>query len=337
MPNPVYSVVIPCYNEEAVLRETFRRLSAVMEGLDGGYELVFVNDASSDGTGAVLNALCDEDSHVRVVHFARNSGHQIAVSAGIDYATGKAIIIIDADLQDPPELIPAMADRWRAGIQVVYGKRRSRAGESVFKKWTASLYYRLVRFFAGTAFPEDTGDFRLVDRRVADAVRAMPESNRYLRGMFAWVGFRQEAILYDREKRFAGKTHYSLRKMLKLASDGIVSFSGKPLAFAFWTGLAWMGVGLGAALVLLFLSKRAVGLWWLAALLCFLAGNILLALGISGAYLSRVYDEAKQRPLYIVADTRGFSDPPPGGDITGQASSYERKQRHDHHETAHHR
>ncbi len=304
----VFSVVIPCFNEEAVLEETYRRLTGVMQGLGSGYELIFVNDGSGDRTQAILNALCEGDGRVRAVHFARNCGHQTAVSAGIDFASGDALIIIDADLQDPPEVIPEMAQKWRSGVQVVYGKRRSRAGESAFKRWTASLYYRVMRFLAGQAFPEDTGDFRLVDRKVADVVRSMPERNRYLRGMFAWAGFVQEPVLYDRDRRFAGKTHYSLRKMLKLASDGVIGFSSKPLAFSFWTGIFWTAAGLAAGLALAVSSLfgREGGLWWLASLASLLAGNLLICLGIAGAYLSRVYDEAKQRPLYIVADKRGF-------------------------------
>lgn len=312
MNRPVFSVVIPCYNEEAVLEATHARLTGVMQGLGESYELIYVNDGSRDGTRKILDGLCGADSSVRVIHFARNSGHQTAVSAGLDYASGDAVVIIDADLQDPPELIPEMAALWRGGAGVVYGKRRSRAGETAFKKWSAGLFYRFLRLMAGPAFPEDTGDFRLVDRKVADVVRAMPEHNRYLRGMFAWAGFRQEALLYDRDRRFAGETQYSLKKMLRLASDGIIAFSGKPLAFASLAGLFWTLAGLAGAAVLavLALLGRAGGAAWLAALGCLLAGNILLALGILGAYLSRVYDEAKGRPLYVLDELRGFPEPP---------------------------
>ncbi len=308
----VLSVIIPCYNEEAVLTETHRRLTGVMQKLGEPYELVYVNDGSKDKTPQMLDALASQDSHVRVVHFARNGGHQVAVSAGLDYATGDAIVIIDADLQDPPEVIPEMVEKWRAGAQVVYGKRRSRKGDSGFKQLTAKWFYRLQRKLAGNAFPEDTGDFRLVDKQVADVVRNMPERNRYLRGMFAWVGFRQEAVLFDRDKRFAGETHYPLRKMLKLSANGIYGFSSKPLGLITMAGLMLLALGGAALLVLVVLALLGTpgGLWWLAALQGALAGIVLLALGIMGSYVSRIYDEAKGRPLYVVAATRGFPDKP---------------------------
>lgn len=305
---PVYSVVIPCYNEEAVISETYRRLNSVMADMNEPYELIFVNDGSKDKTPGMLNALAGLDEHVRVVHFARNAGHQIAVTAGLDYASGKAIVIIDADLQDPPEVIPEMALKWREGAQVVYGQRRSRAGETNFKKKTAALYYSLLQKLTNNAFPRDTGDFRLVDEQVADVIRGMPEHARYLRGMFAWVGFRQEALLYDRDKRFAGQTHYPFRKMFKLAADGVMSFSDKPLKLTLWLGLFWLLLGGLLALILLVMALAGVsgGLWWMAALNSVLGGSILTGIGILGAYVARIYDEAKQRPLYIVADLKGF-------------------------------
>ena len=305
---PVYSVVIPCYNEEAVISETYRRLNSVMADMNEPYELIFVNDGSKDKTPGMLNALAGLDEHVRVVHFARNAGHQIAVTAGLDYASGKAIVIIDADLQDPPEVIPEMALKWREGAQVVYGQRRSRAGETHFKKKTAALYYSLLQKLTNNAFPRDTGDFRLVDEQVADVIRGMPEHARYLRGMFAWVGFHQEALLYDRDKRFAGQTHYPFRKMFKLAADGVMSFSDKPLKLTLWLGLFWLLLGGLLALVLLVMALAGVsgGLWWMAALNSVLGGSILTGIGILGAYVARIYDEAKQRPLYIVADLKGF-------------------------------
>jgi dolichol-phosphate mannosyltransferase len=308
--NLVYSVVIPCYNEEAVITESYRRLSDVMRGMQEPYELVFVNDGSRDKTAEMLNDLAAQDSNVRVIHFARNGGHQIAVTAGLDYATGQAIVIIDADLQDPPEVIPQMAERWLEGAQVVYGQRRSRAGESAFKLKTAELYYRLMQRLTNNAFPRDTGDFRLVDERVADVIRGMPEHARYLRGMFAWAGFKQEPLLYDRDKRFAGETHYSLKKMLKLAADGVMSFSDKPLKLPLWVGLFWLGLGALVAFILLILAiaGRPGGLWWMASLMAVLGGSVLTSLGIMGAYLARIYDEAKDRPLYIVAETRGFPE-----------------------------
>ena len=307
---PVFSVVIPCSNEEEVIMESYRRISAVMLSMGEPYELVFVNDGSKDATPALLNRLADEDNSVRVLHFARNAGHQIAVSAGLDYAAGSAVVIIDADLQDPPELIPEMAKLWRDGAQVVYGQRRSRAGESFLKLKTAELYYKLIQKLTGNAIPRDTGDFRLVDEKVADAVRGMPEHARFLRGMFAWVGFKQVPLLYDRDKRFAGQTHYPFKKMLKLAADGIMSFSDKPLKLPLWMGLIWLFLGGLTLLVLLImaLAGHAGGGWWLASLLMIGFGSTLASIGIAGSYLARVYDEVKQRPLYIVADTRGFDE-----------------------------
>ena len=307
---PVFSIVVPCYNEEEVIMESYRRISAVMLSMGEPYELVFVNDGSKDATPALLNRLADEDNSVRVLHFARNAGHQIAVSAGLDYAAGSAVVIIDADLQDPPELIPDMARLWRDGAQVVYGQRRSRAGESFLKLKTAQRYYKLIQKLTGNAIPRDTGDFRLVDEKVADAVRGMPEHARFLRGMFAWVGFKQVPLLYDRDKRFAGQTHYPFKKMLKLAADGIMSFSDKPLKLPLWMGLVWLFLGGLTLLVLLImaLAGHSGGGWWLASLLMIGFGSTLASIGIAGSYLARVYDAVTQRPLYIVADTRGFDE-----------------------------
>ncbi len=308
MPSPTYSVIIPCYNEQEVIRETHRRLTLVMQGMDGDYELIYINDGSGDNTLSLLNDIQESDAHVRVIHFARNGGHQIAVSAGIDHASGDALIIIDADLQDPPEVIPKMAAKWREGYDVVYGQRRSRKGESRFKKLTAEAYYKLLQKLAGDIFPRNTGDFRLVDRKVADVIRSMPEHARYLRGMFAWAGFRQTPLLFDRDKRFAGETHYPLKKMLKLAADGIISFSDKPLMLPLVLGAVLGAVsGLGFLILLILLMCDVPGgLWWMAMLMTLLASLILLSIGIEGRYLARVYDEVKGRPLYVIAQTRGF-------------------------------
>ena len=307
---PKYSVIVPCYNEEAVLRETHKRLTQVLSRMDGEYEIVYVNDGSRDKTPEILRQLSQEDTHVRCIHFARNAGHQMAVTAGLDYADGDAVVIIDADLQDPPEVIPEMSEKWKNGAQVVYGRRRARAGESAFKKVTASAYYKLLSWLTGGMVPRDTGDFRLVDRKAADAVRGMPEHARFLRGMFAWVGFRQEAVLYDRDKRFAGETHYPLKKMLKLAADGVFSFSFKPLKAITGLGVGMLAVSLLTLLILLILMCCGVsgGLWWLADLMLFLSGCILTALGVTGEYIARIYDETRGRPLYIVADTQGFEN-----------------------------
>ncbi|MBR4360711.1 MAG: glycosyltransferase family 2 protein [Clostridia bacterium] len=308
--NPVYSIIVPCYNEEAVLGETHKRLTKVMTDMGESYEIVYVNDGSRDETGNILRKLAAEDDHVRAIMFARNAGHQMAVTAGLDYASGDAVVIIDADLQDPPELIPQMAEKWKDGAQVVAAQRNKRAGETAFKKITASAYYKLLNWLTGGMVPRDTGDFRLVDRRVADVIRGMPEHNRFLRGMFASVGFRQESIRYDRDKRFAGETHYPLKKMLKLAADGVFSFSKKPLKAITAVGLLLLlagGLGLLALLILL-LCGRHGGLWWMAALNGALTGTVLTALGILGEYVGRIYDESRGRPLYIVADALGFDE-----------------------------
>ncbi|NLX82646.1 MAG: glycosyltransferase family 2 protein [Clostridiales bacterium] len=311
--NPVYSIVVPCYNEEACIAETHARLTAVMTGMGESYEILYINDGSRDQTAPMLDALAAQDLHVRVIHFARNAGHQIAVSAGLDYAAGQAVVIIDADLQDPPEVIPQMAARWKAGVQVVYGQRNSREGESKFKELTAKWYYRLLRNLAGDVFPKDTGDFRLVDRAVVDVVKNMPEHARYLRGMFAWAGFKQEALLYDRDKRFAGETHYPLRKMLRLAANGVLSFSEKPLLWPLWAGIIFLLVA-GAMAVKTVITHF---LGWDTAfsamhlLIVLSTGLILTSLGILGAYLARVYEEVKGRPLYVVARTQGFDKQPP--------------------------
>lgn len=308
MLHPVFSIVVPCYNEQEVLDETHKRLSSVMQKMGEPYEIVYINDGSRDQTPLMLNRLAEQDPAVRVVHFARNRGHQIAVSAGLDYAAGDAVVIIDADLQDPPEIIPEMTEKWREGYEVVYGQRRSRKGESKLKELTAGLYYTFLRKLAGDIFPRDTGDFRLVDRKAVDVVRKMPEHARYLRGMFSWVGFKQTPVLFDRDKRFAGETHYPLRKMLRLAGDGIVSFSDKPLSLGLFLGLLFGGFGCLGALILFILMIAGVpgGLWWLAVLLLIMGGSILFTLGIMGRYLARIFDDVKGRPLYVVADTRGI-------------------------------
>lgn len=297
------SVVVPLYNEEEVIQESYRRLSQVLSSLEEDYELIFVNDGSRDRTFELAREIQQKDARVVLVDFARNFGHQMAVSAGLEQARGDAVVIIDADLQDPPELIPRMVEMWKGGAEVVYGKRVSRQGESFFKKMTAFCYYRVLDALSGWKIPKDTGDFRLMDRKVADVMRQMPEHNRFLRGMVAWVGFRQEPIEFVREERFAGVTKYPLKKMLKLASDGIVSFSGKPFGIMRWAGGALSAAGLILLVVLLILwavTGSASG-WPLAMGATLLVGGLnLFALGICGVYFERMYDELKGRPLYIV-------------------------------------
>ena len=303
MPKQLISVIVPLYNEEEVIGESYRRLSAVLASLEEDYELLFVNDGSRDRTFELARAIVEKDPRVALIDFSRNFGHQMAVSAGLMQARGDAVVIIDADLQDPPELIPKMVEMWHGGAEVVYGKRVSRKGESAFKKLTAFCYYRVLDALSGWKIPKDTGDFRLMDRKVADALRAMPEHNRFLRGMVSWVGFRQVPLEFERQERFAGETKYPLKKMLKLAADGIFSFSGKP--FGVMRALGGLLLLAGLLLVLTLLIAQAMwggveGWAYVLGTLLALGGLNLLALGVCGVYFERMYDELKGRPLYVV-------------------------------------
>lgn len=304
MMNPQYSLIIPAYNEEAVIEETYFRLTRVMQALDESYEIIFVNDGSLDQTEAILGDLERNDPNVRLLSFSRNFGHQAAVTAGLDHAQGRALIIIDADLQDPPELIPQMIEKWKEGYEVVYGQRRERRGETWFKKMSAALFYRILKASTDINIPLDTGDFRLIDRRVADILLTLREKNRFIRGLVSWVGFRQTAIEYVRDERLAGETKYSLKKMLRLSMDGITSFSLKPLQLATWSGLFIAGLSS------IFLVISAVRLIWspgtavfwpvMVALSLLVNGITLICIGILGEYVGRIYDEARNRPLYIL-------------------------------------
>ena len=306
MERPVYSFVVPVYNEEETLEELYRRLSAVAQQLDGPAEVVFVDDASSDGSQRILQSFLARDPRVRTVRLARNFGHQVAISAGIDHARGDAVVIMDADLQDPPEVVPKLVERWREGYDVVYGVRERRQGDTWFKRVTASLFYRLLHSFAETDVPVDAGDFRLIDRKVADAFRALPERHRYVRGLFAWLGFRQIGVPFARDPRFAGEPKYSYRASLRLAIDGIVSFSTAPLRFALVFGcvvaLATFVVGIFA------LVTRIAGFYslpgWASILVVvsFVGGVQLVLTSAVGLYVGRMYDEVKARPLYVVED-----------------------------------
>ena len=303
MPKQLISVIVPLYNEEEVIGESYRRLSAVLASLEEDYELLFVNDGSRDRTFELARAIVEKDPRVALIDFSRNFGHQMAVSAGLMQARGDAVVIIDADLQDPPELISKMVEMWHGGAEVVYGKRVSRKGESAFKKLTAFCYYRVLDAVSGWNIPKDTGDFRLMDRKVADALRAMPEHNRFLRGMVSWVGFRQVPLEFERQERFAGETKYPLKKMLKLAADGIFSFSGKP--FGVMRVLGGLLLLAGLLLVLTLLIAQAMwggveGWAYVLGTLLALGGLNLLALGVCGVYFERMYDELKGRPLYVV-------------------------------------
>lgn len=307
------SVIVPCYNEQEVLRESHRRLSESLASLGMDYEIVFVDDGSDDSTLDLLRRIQADDARTRVVVLSRNFGHQLALSAGLERASGNAVVIIDADLQDPPEVIPEMVARWRAGVDVVYGVRTGRAGESAFKRWSASVFYRLISRLSEMDIPLDAGDFRLLDRRVVDVLCRMPERDRFVRGLIAWVGLRQEAVSYERAGRFAGESKYPLGRMLRLALDGILSFSQAPLRFATWIGCASAALALlGAvyALVLrLFTSVWVPGWTLMFIAMMFIGGVQLVILGLMGEYLGRIYGEVKHRPLFLVREQLGFPQP----------------------------
>lgn len=306
---PLVSVVIPAYNEEQVIEATFDRLYRVMKNIGLPYELIFVNDGSRDRTLDKLVQLSRSYSEVKVIDFSRNFGHQIAVTAGIDHAHGDVVILIDADLQDPPELIERFIEKWREGYDVVYAVREHRAGETWFKKQTASLFYRTLRRLTDIEIPVDTGDFRLMSRDVAKNLSHMPERHRFIRGMVSWVGYKQVGVPYQRSERFAGESKYPLKKMLKFSIDGITSFSFKPLQMATQFGFFVAAIGFVMILVLLYLklftAQTVQGWTSMMVVLLFLGGIQLLMLGVLGEYVGRIYDEVRHRPLYIVR--RGYN------------------------------
>lgn len=307
-----YSVVIPVYNEEAVAEESYRRLKQVMDSTAEEYELIFVNDGSRDKTAEILSNICEQDSSVKLINFSRNFGHQTAITAGMDHSSGQAVVVIDADLQDPPEVILEMIAKWKEGYDVVYGQRLKRKGETFFKKTTAKLFYRLLASMTSVDIPVDTGDFRLIDRKVCDVMSSLTEQNRYVRGLVSWVGFHQTAVSYVREERFAGETKYPLKKMLKFAMDGITAFSYKPLKLSTYVGFfvaVCSFLYLIVVLCLRFFTETTVTGWasTLAVSLIF-NGVILMMLGIIGEYIGRIYDEAKNRPLYIIREKKGFDE-----------------------------
>ena len=300
------SLVIPMYYEEEVANECYKKVKEVLCGLkDYEYEIVFVNDGSKDRTLEILEGIAENDENVKVISFARNFGHQCAVTAGLKEVTGDAIVIIDADLQDPPELIPDMLKLWEEGNEVIYAKRKKRDGESAFKLFTAKMFYKTLNGLSDVEIPKDTGDFRLVDKKVVDVINSLPEHNKFLRGLFSWVGFRQIPFEYERKERFAGKTKYQLKKMLKLAYDGIIGFSSKPLKII--GGMGITSIVMSFLILLYFLLALAFG-WWRLSLECnvliiimtFFAGIQFLALWIVSEYISRIYDESKGRPQYII-------------------------------------
>lgn len=308
----ICSVVIPVYNEEAVIEETYKRVKKVMDETGETYELLFVNDGSRDQSAAIIKGLAGRDNAVRLIDFSRNFGHQAAVTAGLDAAVGDAIVIIDADLQDPPEVIPQMLAKWREGYDVVYGKRLKRQGETFFKKMTAFVFYRLLRALTDNDIPVDTGDFRLIDRKVCNVIKNLHEKNRFLRGLVSWVGFRQAPVEYVRDERWAGETKYPLKKMLKFASDGIISFSYKPLRLATYLGFFLSLASFLYLLVVLykkwFTQDTIAGWASIIGINLLFNGIVLMMLGIIGEYIGRIYEEAKNRPLYIIREKIGFED-----------------------------
>ncbi|MCL1997272.1 MAG: glycosyltransferase family 2 protein [Turicibacter sp.] len=308
----VYSVVIPVYNEEEVIEESYKRLTAAMQDMDGSYELIFVNDGSRDATASIIADILKKDSNVRLINFARNFGHMPAITAGMRYAKGEAIIIIDADLQDPPEALPAMAALWRKGNDVVYGKRKERLGETRFKRLSASLFYRFINSMVNIDLPVDTGEFRLMDRKVCDAVNELDEKNRYIRGLVSWVGFKQVAYEYTRVERFAGTTKYPLKKMISFAMDAITAFSYKPLKLATTLGFCISFFSFIYLLVILwqvfFTDTTITGWASTVAIILFTQGIVLMILGLMGEYIGRIFEEMKNRPSYIVMEAMGFED-----------------------------
>jgi dolichol-phosphate mannosyltransferase len=304
------SIVIPCFNEEEVIAETHRRLRLLAEENDAfDFELIFVDDGSKDGTLSILRSIVGIDRRARVISFSRNFGHQLAVTAGIDHARGEAVVLIDADLQDPPDVVTKMLEKWQDGYQVVYGVRADRLGESFFKRWSAHAFYRVLNHLSDTPIPLDTGDFRLMDRAVVDVLKTLPERDRFVRGLVSWVGFRQVALPYLRAERLAGTTKYPLRKMIRFASDGIISFSTRPLKMAMLAGILCAGMacmGIFAALVVRLTTNNWVPGWTATIItVLFLGGVQLVCTGILGEYVGRTYMQSKDRPLYIIGEQIG--------------------------------
>jgi dolichol-phosphate mannosyltransferase len=311
---PTFSVVIPIWNEEAVIPELYRRIVEVMDKSGGSWELVCINDGSQDNSLALLLQLRAADPRVRVLDFSRNFGHQVAITAGTDFAEGDAVIVMDADLQDPPETVLRMIEKWREGYEVVYAVRTSREGETWFKLWTANLFYRLLQRIADIEIPLDAGDFRLMDRRVVLAMRRLREKHRFMRGLSSWVGFKQIGVEYERAERYAGETKYPLRKMVRLAMVAITSFSYLPLQLATYLGFIFAGLSL-LGIIITIILRLSGSLFFLGQAttlvsVLFLGGVQLIFLGILGGYLGRIYDEVKGRPLYIVSHAYGFVEDP---------------------------
>lgn len=309
---PKYSVVIPVFNEEQVIETTYVRLKNVMEKVSEDYELIFINDGSYDKSDILIKEICNKDQRVRLLNLSRNFGQDIAISAGLDHASGDAVIIIDADLQDPPEVILSMIEKWKEGYEVVYGRRLKRKGETFFKEITAKLFYRALEALSDHKIPIDVGDFRLVDKKVCSALRSFKESNRYVRGLVSWVGFKQTYVEYIRNERFSGITKYPYGRMIRLAMDAVTSFSRKPLALASYLGLMMSVLSLISICYVIYLklfTNRTI-LGWTSLISVSLLSNglVLTILGIIGEYVGRIYEETKGRPLYLLKDKIGFKN-----------------------------
>jgi len=310
---PKYSFIIPVYNEEDTLLEMYRRVNAVMNRLDGSVELILVNDGSHDRSLSLLREIHEIDPRVCYISLARNFGHQIAVTAGLNYVRGQAIVVMDADLQDPPELIPDLVEKWKQGYQIVYAQRTQRRKESWKKRLPAYVFYRLMRKLADVDIPMDTGDFCLMDRRVVDVLNTMPERNRYIRGLRSWVGLSQTSITFERDPRFAGEVKYTFRKSLSLAANGLVTFSRVPLRLSTYVGLFAAAVALLMALLVLYWrivapSSPLTGFAAILIAIFFLGAVQLVSIGILGEYVGRIYEEVKGRPLYVLSEVAGFTE-----------------------------
>jgi glycosyltransferase involved in cell wall biosynthesis len=308
---PKYSLIIPIYNEEETIPELHRRVSAVMDSLDDSVELILINDGSRDRSLNLMRELQERDARVCYISFARNFGHQAAVTAGLNFARGQVIVVLDADLQDPPELIPKMIESWQAGYHVVYAQRTKRKKESWFKRLTAYVFYRLLRQLADVDIPADTGDFCLMDRQVVDLLNSMPERNRYIRGLRAWIGFRQTAVKFERDPRFAGEVKYTFKKSLALAINSLVSFSKIPLRISTYLGLFSALIALLMALLVLYWRLQqpdspVTGLATILIAVFFLGSVQLIGIGILGEYIGRIYEEVKGRPAYTIAEIAGL-------------------------------
>ncbi|MBN3942039.1 glycosyltransferase family 2 protein [Nostoc sp. NMS9] len=308
---PKYSFIVPIYNEEEIIPELYRRLSAVMNRMDGLVELILINDGSRDRSLQLLRDLHQKDPRICYLSFARNFGHQIAVTAGLNFVRGQVIVILDADLQDPPELIPDMVEKWRQGYQVVYAQRTQRLKEGWFKRFTAYFFYRILKKLADVEIPTDTGDFCLMDRQIVDILNSMPERTRYIRGLRSWVGFQQTAIRFERNPRFAGEVKYTFSKSLALAINGLVSFSIVPLRLSTYLGLVAAAAAIFMALLVLywrlFVPHSPLTGFTIILMAIFFLGSVqLVSVGILGEYIGRIYEEVKARPLYTLAEVGGF-------------------------------